>query len=70
MSKADEMFEDFGSIISEENNIIKYTYILNNEHKILFIKGMKTVTLEGFHSLDMQELQAIYKKCKELRVVR
>jgi hypothetical protein len=70
MSKADKMFEDFGSIMTEENNIIEYTYILNNEHKILFIKGIKIITLEGFHSLDMQELQAINEKCKELRVVR
>ena len=66
MSKADEMFEDFGSIITEENNIIKYTSILNNENKILFIKDIKIVTLENFHSLDMQELQAINEKCKEL----
>lgn len=69
MSKADEMFEKLGYIktenkgeirYEEENNALEETF----HFKILFVKTLKVVGAD--HLLDMQELQAINEKVKEL----
>ena len=70
MSEADDMLEELGYEISEEfrNGI---TYLdEGTDAEISFIdysEDGKTVEVDKFNNLiTMQELKAIYKKCKEL----
>lgn len=70
MSEADDMLEELGYEISEEfgNGI---TYLDGGtDAEISFIdysEDGKTVEVDKFNNLiTMQELKAIYKKCKEL----
>lgn len=64
MSKADKMFEELGYKKNFEDK-----YRANYEHSvetiINFDKDVKTLRIYN-NSIDMQELQAINEKCKEL----
>ncbi len=63
MNKADEMFEKLRYKLDYEDEIC--LLLLNNKEAkyITFMKDTKTLMLP---ILTMQELQAIYQKCKEL----
>ena len=75
---ADEMFEELGYEIQVENGFILYNKILeiNDEYKVIVFNVKKALvdirTDDNFNLqvittvLNMQELQAINKKCKEL----
>lgn len=72
MSKADEMFEELGYEVSnsefvEELNTTTNTIVDNGYIKIIFYNN-KTMSIDADDILNMQELQAINKKCKELRL--
>ena len=71
MSKADEMFEMIGyEKVSDEN----YIYYNNLEWEYTIVFDLSSKTFKGYIdedtevslSIDMQELQAINQKCKEL----
>ena len=69
MSKADEMFKKLGYEKTENNTEIRYKEEKNAleetfRFEILFLKTLKVVGID--HLLDMQELQAINEKVKEL----
>lgn len=69
MSKADEMFEELGySKLSEVGNNERVIIYRNTKGKyIQFNHLVKKVSLEGNYKwVDMQELQAINEKIKEL----
>lgn len=73
MSKADEMFKTLGYIIHDYNSekYIKYGYkksLMGDwiEHEIIFSFISKLVLFEGTKGFDMNTLQAINEKCKEL----
>lgn len=66
MSKADEMFEKLGYVKDETGNEIIYQ--LNN-HEICFLLNRKMFDCGcgiGREFINMQELQAINEKVKEL----
>lgn len=70
MSKADEMFEKLGYEVSnsefvEELNITTNTIVDNGYIKIIFYNN-KTMIIDADDVLNMQELQAINLKVKEL----
>jgi hypothetical protein len=70
MSKADEMFEELGYIIVKNDDIkIRYEDKGNEDLNLEFYKSYKVVsglpTYDYF--CDMNILQAIYEKCKELK---
>lgn len=70
MSKADEMFEKLGYEVSnsefvEELNTTTNTVVDNGYIKIIFYNN-KTMLIDADDILNMQELQAINKKCQEL----
>ena len=77
MSKADEMFEKLGYQKHEDfiSNIGCFYckevshYIYNNYPKIIFHYNIKKLTIQN-DFLEMQELQAINQKVKELRLDR
>lgn len=64
MSEADELFDELGYEKKHDNKRhVVYRYSLGEiefklKNKLIFVD----------FGLDMQELQAIYKKCKELRL--
>lgn len=66
MSKADKMFEKLGYEKEETNYSIRYIKFIFKDlgHRIVFYKDDKSVNTYG--KIDMQELQAINEKCKEL----
>lgn len=68
MSKADEMFKKLGYIKTEgawrEDNKLQIVSYNGNETLIEFILDTKNVFIGSF--LNIQELQAINEKCKEL----
>lgn len=72
MSKADKMFEKLGYKKYETKDIIQY--IFDGADTIIFEKPLKYIKLyvwndgarELAKSINMQELQAINKKCEEL----
>ena len=71
MSKADEMFEKLGykkTYSVNNNEILMIGYGLNNEKidecEIIFFKKAKKIIIEI--EIEMQELQAINEKVKEL----
>lgn len=71
MSKADEMFEKLRYKKSETDNTIRYKYketLLEDkfEFEIFFSKISKLVFIKGKDGINMQELQAINEKVKEL----
>ena len=78
MSKADEMFEELNYVKDEEeNDYIRYRKILYNdefkdivfdlEHNLLNISTENTLNYQTITTvLNMQELQAINEKIKEL----
>lgn len=67
MSKADEMFENLGYTKEVRKKHIRY-FIKNGfllpDSEISFDRNYKWVSAN--FNLDMQELQAINQKCKEL----
>ena len=70
MSKADEMFEKLGYEVSnsefvEELNSTTNTVVDNGYIKIIFFNN-KTMIIDADDILNMQELQAINEKVKEL----
>ena len=70
MSKADEMFEKLGYKVSngkweEKLNITTNTVVDNGYIQIIFYNN-KTIYIDADDILNMQELQAINEKCKEL----
>lgn len=80
MSEADKMFEELGyeKLDNEKLNYIQFIREINNITKeiIIFSKKFKKVEIyfydfkehiEFIKPIDMQELQAIITKCKELR---
>ena len=69
MSKADEMFKKLRYEKTENNGEIRYkeentTLGETFRFEILFVKALKVVGAK--HLLNMQELQAINEKCKEM----
>lgn len=67
---ADEMFEQLGykKLIGETTEVYKLSRANKN---IYFSKLIKRIKIDGeYDFIDMQELQAINKKCQELRLVR
>ena len=75
MSKADKMFEELGYKKEEEQNIIYTQKFPNGEKWICFEKNSIAKSFFGVFEqagdrmpliFDMQELQAINEKCKEL----
>lgn len=71
MSEADKMFEELGYKKTEHiyhtlGFVVEYD---NDERQIDFINEDKEVKIWNI-STDMQELQAINEKVKELRLVR
>ena len=67
MSKADKMFEKLGYKKIESENII--IYVNTHGKNIEFSKLINRFAVYGkYYFLDMQELQAINEKVKELRV--
>ena len=74
MSKADEMFEKLGYEVSnsefvEELNVTTNTVVDNGYIKIIFFNN-QTMLIDADDILNMQELQAINEKVKELRLDR
>lgn len=70
MSKADEMFEELGYKVSnsefvEELNTTTNTVIDNGYIKIIFYNN-KTISIDADDIMNVQEIQAINEKCKEL----
>ena len=70
MSNADEIFEELGYEVSnsefvEELNITTNTIVDNGYIKIIFYNN-KTMIIDADDVLNMQELQAINLKVKEL----
>ena len=72
MSKADEMFKELGYINGTGENLgNKYNYIYYEKsfNRIMFYyKQTKEIRIDG--NFSIQEIQAINKKCEELRLVR
>ena len=70
MIKADEMFNEYGfSKLSEVSNEIKTIYRNCKGKHIQFNHLVKRVSFDGqCRWIDMQELQAINAKIKELRM--
>lgn len=75
MSKADKMFEELGYRKKQKGQYIEYIKVENSvkeEYAISFMMKtvMATLYCGGYFKkslpLDMQELQAIHEKCKEL----
>ena len=68
MSKADKMFEEVCFIKNKNENcdFCSYEGRYNRASRILFNKMTKNIIFEGFNTIDMQELQAINEKAKEL----
>lgn len=66
---ADEMFEELGCK-PKENQLNQLQYINENDTVIAFNLDYKTVAVynyyDGFEYIEMQELQAINKKCEEM----
>lgn len=67
---ADKMFEELGYEVSnsefvEELNTTTNTIVDNGYIKIIFYNN-KTMSIDADDILNMQELQAINKKCQEL----
>ena len=67
---ADELFEELGYEVSnsefvEELNTTTNTIVDNGYIKIIFYNN-KTMSIDADDILNMQELQAINKKCQEL----
>ena len=63
---ADEMFEELGYEKSEHKNCIRY----RDEDYEIILWRINEPKVEAYDSISMQELQAINKKCLELRLVR
>lgn len=76
MSKADEMFERLGYIKHEVNDIVTGTILMYDKEtrrkstkRISFFKDRKIQCSESYiyvEQIDMQDLQAINEKAKEL----
>lgn len=65
-SKVDEMFEELGTNKSENESFISYRGKINSNAGYLFNKKEQIITLEGFNTITIYDLQAINLKCKEL----
>lgn len=74
MSKADEMFEELG--YEKSYTQLKDTKYYKDDDNVIYFKvSYKSFVKSGEYDgmcdyITMQELQAINKKCKELRVVK
>lgn len=66
MNKVEEMFEELGYEKDEDNYISIYVnyYDNDNAYIIKFDKTLKLVVSN--HAINMEELQAINEKCKDL----
>lgn len=70
---ADEMFEELGYKIDGQETKLEVEYI-NDDKKIIYFDKYRKVILsyneydENTEELTLQDLQAINKKCKELRL--
>ena len=66
MSKADKVFEELGYEKEESSWSIRYIKFVFEDigHRITFYKEDKTINTYG--KIDIQELQVINEKCKEL----
>ena len=70
MSKADEMFEKLGYKKSVGETTEVYMQSRNSKY-IYFSKLIKRIKFDGAYTfIDIQELQAINEKVKELRMDR
>ena len=63
MSKADEIFKELGYLKTENKDISIITYS-GNETLIQFFLNIKSIEITSI--INMQELQAINEKVKEL----
>ena len=74
MSKADEMFKNIGyakrieTIENEKLTLVEYNK--ENKYSIIFKEITKETILDGFRGIELEELQAINEKVKELRLDR
>lgn len=70
MSEADKMMNKIGykkKIETIENEkLIMIEYNRENRYSIIFKEITKEVILDGFRAIELEELQAINEKCKEL----
>lgn len=68
--EADKMFEKLGyenkTEIIENNNLTTIKYNKQNKYEIIFRIDTKETIIEGFKGIEIEELQAINKKCEEL----
>lgn len=68
--EADKMFEKIGyrnkTEIIENNNLTTIKYNKQNKYEIIFKTNTKETIIEGFKGIEIEELQAINKKCEEL----
>lgn len=62
---ADEMFEEIGYNRTIYKDCIDYRKRINKDVKNITF-WIHTKTVESYQEINMQELQAINKKCKEL----
>lgn len=62
---ADEMFEEIGYNKTIYKDCIEYRKRINKDVKYITF-WIHTKTVENHQEINMQELQAINKKCKEL----
>lgn len=67
---ADEMFEELGYTVNngkqEEHLNITTNTVINNGYIEIIFYANKTIYIDADDIMNMQELQAIYKKCQEL----
>lgn len=67
---ADEIFKDLGYTVNngkqEEHLNITTNTVINNGYIEIIFYANKTIYIDADDIMNMQELQAIYKKCQEL----
>ena len=70
MSEADKIFTRIGYIKKleeiENGNLIRVSYNKENKYSIIFKISTKEIFLDGFRAIEIEELQAINEKVKEL----
>lgn len=65
-NKADKMFEKLGYEKDEDIYIITYVNYYDNDNAFLIRFDKKLKVLVFNHAINMEELQSINEKCKEL----
>jgi len=70
MSKADEMFEKLGYTTkvetTQDEKLITIEYKKECKYSIVFKTATRETFIYGFNGIELEELQAINEKCKEL----